>query len=112
VLSPHFGPVSAVPVINVHHRFCRPFSGARPYHAAFERGVKLIGATSHYANGRVGPPGRYRCRMSRASRIATRWSSYRTKAVIWKRPARGAVPLALGAIAFLFYRKIRPWYFD
>jgi formyltetrahydrofolate deformylase len=35
-------------VINVHHSFLPSFSGARPYHRAFERGVKLIGATSHY----------------------------------------------------------------
>jgi formyltetrahydrofolate deformylase len=35
-------------VINVHHSFLPAFSGARPYHRAFERGVKLIGATSHY----------------------------------------------------------------
>jgi formyltetrahydrofolate deformylase len=35
-------------IINVHHSFLPAFSGARPYHAAFERGVKLIGATSHY----------------------------------------------------------------
>ena len=36
------------PIINVHHSFLPAFSGARPYHRAFERGVKLIGATSHY----------------------------------------------------------------
>ncbi len=36
-------------VINVHHSFLPAFVGARPYHRAFERGVKLIGATSHYA---------------------------------------------------------------
>jgi formyltetrahydrofolate deformylase len=35
-------------IINVHHSFLPAFSGARPYHAAFRRGVKLIGATSHY----------------------------------------------------------------
>jgi formyltetrahydrofolate deformylase len=35
-------------VINVHHSFLPAFIGARPYHRAFERGVKLIGATSHY----------------------------------------------------------------
>jgi formyltetrahydrofolate deformylase len=35
-------------IINVHHSFLPAFTGARPYHAAFERGVKLIGATSHY----------------------------------------------------------------
>jgi formyltetrahydrofolate deformylase len=35
-------------IINVHHSFLPAFIGARPYHAAFDRGVKLIGATSHY----------------------------------------------------------------
>lgn len=35
-------------VINIHHSFLPAFIGARPYHRAFERGVKLIGATSHY----------------------------------------------------------------
>jgi formyltetrahydrofolate deformylase len=48
VLSPAF--VRAYPrrIINVHHSFLPAFTGARPYHAAFARGVKLIGATSHY----------------------------------------------------------------
>jgi formyltetrahydrofolate deformylase len=48
VLSGKF--VEAYPrrIINVHHSFLPAFSGARPYHAAFARGVKLIGATSHY----------------------------------------------------------------
>ncbi len=48
ILSPAF--VDAYPrrIINVHHSFLPAFSGARPYHAAFARGVKLIGATSHY----------------------------------------------------------------
>jgi len=35
-------------IINVHHSFLPAFTGARPYHAAFAHGVKLIGATSHY----------------------------------------------------------------
>ncbi|MEG1999621.1 MAG: formyltetrahydrofolate deformylase, partial [Bacteroidales bacterium] len=35
-------------IINIHHSFLPAFVGAKPYHAAFERGVKLIGATSHY----------------------------------------------------------------
>ena len=35
-------------IINIHHSFLPSFVGARPYHRAFERGVKLIGATSHY----------------------------------------------------------------
>jgi formyltetrahydrofolate deformylase len=35
-------------IINIHHSFLPAFSGAKPYHAAFKRGVKIIGATSHY----------------------------------------------------------------
>jgi formyltetrahydrofolate deformylase len=48
VLSP--AVVSQYPrrIINVHHSFLPAFTGARPYHAAFARGVKLIGSTSHY----------------------------------------------------------------
>ncbi|HWG18364.1 MAG TPA: formyltetrahydrofolate deformylase, partial [Acidobacteriaceae bacterium] len=48
IISPKF--VDAFPrrIINVHHSFLPAFVGARPYHAAFARGVKLIGATSHY----------------------------------------------------------------
>jgi formyltetrahydrofolate deformylase len=42
--------ISAFPnrIINIHHSFLPAFAGARPYHAAFRRGVKIIGATSHY----------------------------------------------------------------
>jgi formyltetrahydrofolate deformylase len=35
-------------IINIHHSFLPSFAGAQPYHKAFERGVKLIGATCHY----------------------------------------------------------------
>ena len=48
VLSPEFVARYPQKIINVHHSFLPAFAGARPYHAAFERGVKLIGATSHY----------------------------------------------------------------
>lgn len=53
VLSPAF--VEAYPgrIINVHHSFLPAFSGARPYQRAFERGVKLIGATSHYVTSEL-----------------------------------------------------------
>jgi formyltetrahydrofolate deformylase len=49
ILSKEF--ISRYPhrIINVHHSFLPAFVGAKPYHRAFERGVKLIGATSHYA---------------------------------------------------------------
>jgi formyltetrahydrofolate deformylase len=48
ILSPEF--VSEYPnrIINIHHSFLPAFVGAKPYHQAFARGVKLIGATSHY----------------------------------------------------------------
>ena len=48
ILSSDF--VAAYPnrIINIHHSFLPAFVGAKPYHQAFERGVKLIGATSHY----------------------------------------------------------------
>jgi formyltetrahydrofolate deformylase len=48
ILSPRF--VEAYPnrIINIHHAFLPAFPGARPYHSARERGVKMIGATSHY----------------------------------------------------------------
>jgi len=44
------GMISAYPhhIINIHHSFLPAFIGARPYHQAWERGVKIIGATSHY----------------------------------------------------------------
>ncbi len=48
ILSPEFVREYPNRVINVHHSFLPAFMGAKPYHAAFERGVKLIGATSHY----------------------------------------------------------------
>jgi len=48
VLSPQFVARFPERIINVHHSFLPAFTGAKPYHAAFERGVKLIGATSHY----------------------------------------------------------------
>ena len=48
VLSPAFVERYPARIINVHHSFLPAFAGAKPYHAAFERGVKLIGATSHY----------------------------------------------------------------
>ena len=49
VLSDAFLEKCGCPVINIHHSFLPAFAGARPYHQAYERGVKLIGATSHYA---------------------------------------------------------------
>jgi formyltetrahydrofolate deformylase len=49
VLSADFLEQFAAPVINIHHSFLPAFAGGRPYHQAHARGVKLIGATAHYA---------------------------------------------------------------
>jgi len=49
ILSEQFVEEFAGRVINIHHGFLPAFQGARPYHQAYERGVKLIGATAHYA---------------------------------------------------------------
>lgn len=48
ILSPEFVKRYPQRIINIHHSFLPAFIGAKPYHRAFERGVKLIGATSHY----------------------------------------------------------------
>jgi formyltetrahydrofolate deformylase len=49
VLSADFLQAGGQPVINIHHSFLPAFAGGKPYHQAHERGVKLIGATAHYA---------------------------------------------------------------
>ena len=49
VLSADFLEKFGGPVINIHHSFLPAFAGGRPYHQAHARGVKLIGATAHYA---------------------------------------------------------------
>ncbi len=49
ILSSEFLSTYNRPVINIHHSFLPSFAGAKPYHQAFARGVKLIGATAHYA---------------------------------------------------------------
>jgi formyltetrahydrofolate deformylase len=48
ILGPDFVAQYLLRTINIHHSFLPAFIGAKPYHQAFERGVKLIGATSHY----------------------------------------------------------------
>lgn len=48
VLSDDFVSQYENRIINIHHSFLPAFPGAKPYHSAFERGVKIIGATSHY----------------------------------------------------------------
>lgn len=49
ILSSHFLDELGAPVINIHHSFLPAFAGAQPYGRAKQRGVKLIGATAHYA---------------------------------------------------------------
>lgn len=49
ILSSIFLDTFGKPVINIHHSFLPAFAGARPYHQAHAKGVKLIGATAHYA---------------------------------------------------------------
>jgi len=49
VLAPSFCSAYRNRIINIHHSFLPAFMGAMPYHRAHERGVKLIGATAHYA---------------------------------------------------------------
>ena len=71
--------------INIHHSFLPGFKGAKPYHQAYDRGVKVIGATAHYvtARSRRGPD--HRAESSSASITAIRPRC-------WSRP--GAIPSA------------------
>ena len=48
ILSSEFLKDVGCPVMNIHHSFLPSFVGAKPYHQAYQRGVKLIGATAHY----------------------------------------------------------------
>ena len=53
ILSPQFIAHFPQNIINIHHSFLPAFSGADPYRQAFERGVKLIGATAHYVTAKL-----------------------------------------------------------
>ncbi len=53
VLSKDFLDRVNCPIINIHHSFLPAFAGARPYHLAYERGVKIIGATAHYVTAQL-----------------------------------------------------------
>ncbi len=53
ILSPEFVKKYPQKIINIHHSFLPAFIGAKPYHRAHERGVKLIGATSHYVTEKL-----------------------------------------------------------
>jgi len=53
VLSDDFVKEYPQKIINIHHSFLPAFPGGRPYHSAYERGVKIIGATSHYVTAEL-----------------------------------------------------------
>jgi formyltetrahydrofolate deformylase len=53
ILSPAFVARWPGKIINIHHSFLPAFVGARPYHQARERGVKVIGATAHYVTSEL-----------------------------------------------------------
>ncbi len=53
ILSPQFVADFTERIINIHHSFLPAFAGPKPYHQAYERGVKIIGATSHYVTDQL-----------------------------------------------------------
>lgn len=53
ILSPEFLAASGIPFINIHHSFLPAFAGGKPYHQAYARGVKLVGATAHYVTPKL-----------------------------------------------------------
>jgi formyltetrahydrofolate deformylase len=53
ILSPGFLESYRQPIINIHHSFLPAFVGASPYHQAYARGVKIIGATAHYVTAEL-----------------------------------------------------------
>lgn len=53
IVSERFTRHYATRIINIHHSFLPAFVGGKPYHQAYERGVKLIGATAHYATSKL-----------------------------------------------------------
>jgi len=53
ILSPQFLVSYGQPIINIHHSFLPAFIGANPYQHAYERGVKIIGATAHYVTAEL-----------------------------------------------------------
>lgn len=72
VLDPFVVEAFSNRIINIHHSFLPAFSGANPYERAFQRGVKLIGATSHFVTDQLdeGPSSR---KTSSAATTRTRW---------------------------------------
>lgn len=74
IFTPAFCERNWKRTINIHHSFLPAFEGARPYHRAHERGVKIIGATAHYATSELdaGP-----IIEQGITRITHRWARWR-----------------------------------
>lgn len=53
IITPNLIALYKNKIINIHHSFLPAFPGAKPYHSAFKRGVKIIGATSHYVTAEL-----------------------------------------------------------
>jgi formyltetrahydrofolate deformylase len=53
IVTPNLISLYENKIINIHHSFLPAFPGAKPYHSAFKRGVKIIGATSHYVTNEL-----------------------------------------------------------
>ncbi|MFT5964659.1 MAG: formyltetrahydrofolate deformylase [Flavobacterium sp.] len=53
IITPNLISLYEDKIINIHHSFLPAFPGAKPYHSAFKRGVKIIGATSHYVTAEL-----------------------------------------------------------
>jgi formyltetrahydrofolate deformylase len=53
IITPNLIALYENKIINIHHSFLPAFPGAKPYHSAFKRGVKIIGATSHYVTAEL-----------------------------------------------------------
>ena len=82
ILSPAFVAQYPAAIINVHHSFLPAFTGARPYHAAHARGVKLIGATSHYVTEVLDDGPIIEQDVARIT-IATRWRTWWRGGATW-----------------------------
>jgi len=80
VLSRPFCERNSTRTLNIHHSFLPAFEGARPYHRAHERGVKIIGATAHYATADLGARRR---RLARLARLSVR--TLQTRGRSWSR---------------------------
>jgi formyltetrahydrofolate deformylase len=85
ILSREFTEHLPFRIINIHHSFLPAFIGGKPYHQAHERGVKLIGATAHYATA-VRSSSKTYC----APRTRTRSKTWYARGVTWNAPCSGA----------------------